>query len=507
MTTPKQLFDWIDIADGVAPGRSGPQTVGAASGLKIAPAVAAPASATSTTSATPTGATSVKWMTSLGVASLAADIKAATVTGALTDAGLIKLLQDLDAQLATQKSGLTAQQFADLKTIAANLNVGVTTSAYLTYVFNALVNGNAANAKWTGGAASAATLGNLAVGASAGQLSKLIGKWFLGTDLPSATVAMSGYASFKVSSSIVNKPLFAAGGPSMNDINQGYLGDCYFLSSCAERAHQNAAAIGGLLTDNGNGTYGVRFYVAGKAEYVTVNASLANGGAIFNRASDLWGSLLEKAYAQFQAINLETGNSVNYGDSYSTIGNGGLPADALEALTGASSFDNFYANGSSWVDYRQNAALTYTSASGGFSTGAVQTALISDLKAGDDLILCSYTNAYDSSGKQTLVAGHALSIYGFDQATGMFQIRNPWGTESGQNWDTNFEVSLSSLLKAGDMITVDNAGGTLAGVSASAALGATLHGGVAALDTGSAAIAAHWSTLSAANASLAAAPA
>ena len=59
----------------------------------------------------------------------------------------------------------------------------------------------------------------------------------------------------------------------------------------------------------------------------------------------------------------------------------------------------------------------------------------------------------------TLVSGHAMSIYGFDSSTGLFEIRNPWGTAAGQTWDTTFEVSLTTLLAAGDKITVDNLGG------------------------------------------------
>lgn len=504
MFAQKWLFDWLDFDNTPLMTRptSNLTIVGAASGFTPTAIGAAMTTSSPANGVTATGSTS--WMSSLASPQLVTDIKAANVNGILTDAGLIKLLQNLDATIATQRTGLTSQQFADLKTIAANLNVGVTTSPYLVYVFNALVKGSPANLKWTGGAANATALGNLAIGAKATQLSELIGKWFLGTDLPSATVTMSGASTFRVSSSTVNAPLFAAGGPSFNDVNQGYLGDCYFLASCAELAHQNANAISGLFTNNGNGTYGVRLYDNGQAEYVTVNASLANGGAIFNHSSDLWACLLEKAFAQFQAINLETGNSVNYGNSYSTIGNGGMPADALEALTGASNFANYYANGSSWVNFGQNAALTYTSETLGLSTSAVQAALVKDLSIGDDVILCSYTNAYDSAGRQTLVANHALSIYGFDAATNMFEIRNPWGTAAGQYWDTVFEVSLSTLLRDGDMITVDNAGGSLASTSASAALGAGLHGSVAALDSSSASIAAHWSTLAAASESLAA---
>ena len=51
-----------------------------------------------------------------------------------------------------------------------------------------------------------------------------------------------------------------------------------------------------------------------------------------------------------------------------------------------------------------------------------------------------------------------MSVYGYDSATGMLDVRNPWGTMSGQYWDTTFEVSLSTLLSDGDTITADNNG-------------------------------------------------
>ena len=49
-----------------------------------------------------------------------------------------------------------------------------------------------------------------------------------------------------------------------------------------------------------------------------------------------------------------------------------------------------------------------------------------------------------------------MSIYGYDSTTGNLEIRNPWGTESGQYWDTTFEISLTALLTDGDTISVDN---------------------------------------------------
>jgi hypothetical protein len=399
------------------------------------------------------------WIATLNTASIAADMAAADVCGVVSEAGLATLVTDLASTLTATQTTLTANEFADLKTIVTNLNNGLSTSAYLTYAFNALVNGNAANATWTGGAATSVTLGNLKAGSTATQLSELDGKWLLGTDLPSSYVAMTGYTPFSVTSSVVGNALFGASGPSMSDINQGYLGDCYFLSSCAEVANQNATDIDSMFTDNGNGTYGVRLYVNGVAEYVTVNASLADGGLEFNKATNIWASLAEKAFAQLQAGGNFTGGSVNDGNSYSTIGSTGQAASALEALTGASALGEFISVGSFWMDYNLNASQSITSYTMG-STTSVEASIVAALSAHDDVILTSKTNATDSSGKTTLVANHCLSVYGVDSSNGNLEIRNPWGTAAGQSWDTTFEISLSTLLADGDTITTDNAGST-----------------------------------------------
>ena len=397
------------------------------------------------------------WIASLSDAFLKADMMSAAADGVIAESEMAKLFTDLGAELTSGKT-LTASQFGDLKTIVADLNVGESASTYVTYVSNALVNGNAANAKWTGGGSASVTLGNLSIGSNATQLAELDGKWLLGTDTPLNTVAMSGVKTFSISYSTVAKPLFAAGGPSVTDVNQGYLGDCYLLAPLAEMAKQNPSAIQSMITDNGNGTYGVRFFVNGTAQYVTVNNALANGGSIFNSGADNWASLVEKAYAQFQGGGIVTGNNVNYGNSFSTIGNGGSPEYALEELTGSSTIIDFSASGSSWTNSVYNSSLLRQSGSSGVSTTTVTTMLVADLAKGDDLILTSMTNATDSAGRTTLVSSHAMSIYGYDAATSMFQVRNPWGTASGQYWDTTFEVGLNTLLADGDTISVDNIG-------------------------------------------------
>jgi hypothetical protein len=207
-----------------------------------------------------------------------------------------------------------------------------------------------------------------------------------------------------------------------------------------------------MFTSNGNNTYGVKFYVNGVAQYVTVNNALADGGTIFNSGADLWASLAEKGYVQLQSTNAASGNS------WTTIGNGGAPEVALEEITGASKISDYVANGGSFLNVNYNSSFAQTGYSYGNSVAAVTATLVTDLAKGDDLVLSSWTNAKDSSGKTTLVASHALSIYGFDSSTQEFEIRNPWGTEAGQYWDTTFEVSLSTLLADGDTITADNIG-------------------------------------------------
>ena len=257
-------------------------------------------------------------------------------------------------------------------------------------------------------------LGNLAAGYTVTQLDELTGKWFLGTDLSSSTVSMSGASTFSVKYSTVTSPLYGTTGPTMSDINQGYLGDCYLLSSLAEVANQDQSAIKSMITNNGNGTYGVRFYVDGVARYVTVDTQLADGGKEFNEGSNIWSGLVEQAYAEVQAQGVITGNSVNDGNSFSTIGNGGAPEYALEEITGATTITDFYSAKSSWTSCTYNQSLQGEKSTSSLSTASVLSTLAADLAVGDDLVLCSMTNATDSSGKTTLVGDHAMSIYGYD---------------------------------------------------------------------------------------------
>ena len=428
--------------------------------------------------------TSPAWINQIADATLRTDMGLASSTGSVTQVAMAQLFSDLVSELNANHTTLSSSQLADLKLIASDLAIGESVSSYVAAIANALVNGSALNSTWTGGAITSSTLGNLGVGSSAATLTELEGKWFLGTDLPSVS-HLTGVNAYAVNYTAVSASIFGVNGPQMADVNQGKIGDCYVCSALAEVAYQNPQAIESMITSNGNNTYGVRFYVNGNPQYVTVNNQLPNSGGLFLNGTDLWASLIEKAYAQLQAGGDLTGNSTSYyGNSYATIGNGGWPWYTLEEITGATQIINLWGSGrTSWSEQILSPSLVVQSSSS-LNNASALNLIISSLSNGNDVILSSYTNAYDAQGKQTLVSSHALSIYGYDATTGMLELRNPWGTVSGQYWDTTFEVSLSTLLSANDIITIDNLPGSANAtqvVSGAPTLGASISGASSAI--------------------------
>jgi hypothetical protein len=381
----------------------------------------------------------------------------------ITEADLANAFTALADEVSNNASNptLTQSQLSDLESIAANIG-SMGASSYLQFITNAFVNGDAANATWTGGQNASTQIGNLTAGASATDLTDLVDKWFLGTDLPSDVFTYSSSdgppQTYAIEYSSDDASLYGPGKqPQMSDVNQGQFGDCYLLSSLAEIAHQDPSVIKSMITSHKNGTYGVRFYENGEPVYVTVNKELPNIG---NSGSNIWASVVEVAYVELQQQGLTTDNSINDGNSFTTTGNGGWPASALEAITGATQINEFGAKSgqTGWSDVTLSHALAPAGASSSQTTSIVLSTLAADLLVGDDAVLASYANATDPSGMTTLVDDHAMSIYGYDASTGMLEIRNPWGSEPGQNWDTTFEESLTTLQSDGDYIDVDNVG-------------------------------------------------
>ena len=126
------------------------------------------------------------------------------------------------------------------------------------------------------------------------------------------------------------------GGAGAGDVVQGqngqrYLGDCWLLSSLAAIAQTQPQVLEGAITDLGDGTYRVRLHRQErsgemKAEDVRVEGSLpktADGRDAYAQRTDpkeLWVGIIEKAFAAWKG-------------GYGAL-DGGVPSDALTALTG-----------------------------------------------------------------------------------------------------------------------------------------------------------------------------
>jgi hypothetical protein len=157
--------------------------------------------------------------------------------------------------------------------------------------------------------------GKLVAGDHVSIMRELVSKWFYGTDLPS----LSGFSGVTYKTALGS--LFGPKGPSGQDVSIDHLNDDYFLAPLGGLAHSAPDQIKRMFSDNGDGTYTVRFYRYDSAtksavpDYVTVNLDLpvdADGSLHFaapvqnglpakynDPTNILWVALAEKAYAQF----------------------------------------------------------------------------------------------------------------------------------------------------------------------------------------------------------------
>ena len=388
----------------------------------------------------------------------------------LQDAALAKVVQSLDADGSISRNDMiqilrdvaanavvNATDFSDLKKIisqAATLNM----PSYVQVLASDVVNGNAANATYQGQA-----LGNLAAGSSATQLNDLIGKWFLGSDLPALCNTSLVYRSTAGS-------LFPHT-PSHADEYQGGLGDCYLISALGTLADSNPAAIQNMIIDNGDGTFTVRFYTstygvsgwnsdggivagftnnAGTADYVTVNRMLPTGttgilayadyGAMYNNsANSLWIPLIEKAYAQWNQTGKEGRDGQN---AYASIQGGWMATVDAQVL------------GHNATDY----IMTSTSAQ----------VAINALAAHEAVTIGTLSWSGTNLG---LYANHAYAITGYNASTKTFTLYNPWGSnQPGQLTWSQLQATCSQMAVAATSGSVAMSGAVVKAAAVKASL-------------------------------------
>ena len=221
--------------------------------------------------------------------------------------------------------------------------------------------------------------------------------------------------------------LFASTGPSLYDVQQGQIGDCYFLAGLGAIAQKVPTAIRQNIVDFNDGTFGVRlgskFYRV-DSDLAVFNGSASLAYANFGAGGAAWVALYEKAFAHYR-----TGQN-----SYASIANG-WSAEAFTAFG--------IRNGSSQASTFGNANYLINQMHNTWHSGSMLTvASLSVLNGGP------------------LVANHVYIVTGFLRNTfGAIThviLRNPWAVDGanirdGVN-DGNVTLSASELFPLTRMI-------------------------------------------------------
>ena len=223
-----------------------------------------------------------------------------------------------------------------------------------------------------------------------------------GQNLPDPYVDAAFYSSFtKQNFSYV--PLFADSGPRENDVEQGNVGDCYFLAPLSATARIMADAINRSVVDLGDGTYAVHFRAnpTGPESIIRVDGDLpmhSSGvilGARLGTQNTLWAAVMEKAYAFYRGGGF---------GSYFAAGNGGQPAEGFGVLG------------------LPNRVLTPASA------GDLYNKLQQELSQSRAVTVSTKVNTTGVVNSHVYMVSR---VFTNAQGVQMVELRNPWGKDQG----------------------------------------------------------------------------
>jgi len=226
-------------------------------------------------------------------------------------------------------------------------------------------------------------------------------------------------------------PLFNDGMVYYDDIEQGPLGDCYFMAGLASLASEEPDIILQSIAPLGDGTYGVRFYKSSVAYYLRIDGDIPASDvdpstryADFGTGNDTWTMLLEKAFAFFRYLGQNTYGSIE----------GGWLDEPFTTLTGQWHSDiATFSNGS------------------GISDASLYNLLQVQLLFGHAVTLGSW-GGFGSDG--IIVRCHAYSLRSVETIDGVMYatVYNPWSVD-GVNYDSNpadglLRITMSELQSA-----------------------------------------------------------
>jgi hypothetical protein len=387
----------------------------------------------------------MSWIENIQNPSVKSNVNSSLADSSVSYAEMLNLLTSI------AQGGVTASELADLKLIDSNY-LAVYSSEYLRTISRYLIYSNPANDKWWGGAtfyADVRPLGDLTANFSQDASDKLIGKWFLGTDLPMPIAggdsATGTTGNFTFSYAKASGPLFVSG-PAASDVTQGSAGSCYLVASLGAIANANPSLITNMFVDNQNDTYGVKFYSQGGSIFTTVdeylpvqtnNAIAFSGNSTKSLSGELWVSLAEKAYAQLNSQDGALADNEKSGiNSYQAI-EGGF-AQPLKQIANLNY--KYYSSYFQGIPDSLDSGEHYSA-----NSSTYKQTLINGLNSGAVGWLGSWGETYGTNGKRNFVSGHAYMLLDYNSATDKFVVRNPWGGDGSSNYNPQFEVSIDEF--------------------------------------------------------------
>jgi calpain-15 len=219
-----------------------------------------------------------------------------------------------------------------------------------------------------------------------------------------------------------------------NDIKQGMLGDCWFMSALASLAERPQLIRRLFLKDrvNDEGIYRVRLCKNGEWVIVTVDdyfPCFPNESPIFSRShgNELWVLILEKAYAKLHG-------------SYMLLKKG-WPVEGLIDLTGCPTVSYELTKPEVMIMIERDELWPM------IKRYDIEGAMIIASTVGEDR--WSETGSIELAGG--LVPGHAYTVIQAIDAKGnrLLNIRNPWGHfEWDGDWSDNSPLWTPEMIKA-----------------------------------------------------------
>lgn len=198
--------------------------------------------------------------------------------------------------------------------------------------------------------------------------------------------------------------------PSLDDISQGGVNDCFLFAAMAAIVNSNPQRIVDMIRDNGNGTYTVTFkgigFFSSAEQTVSADFTIGQHG---NVTRALWPLIIEKAYAQ-QKGGLEA------------LGKGGNAGNALNEMLD---------EGPSHFDPREKTADYIMGKLAKAKEKKWPMTIISPKK--DDAPQDKQALADNTPG---LHFWHTYAIIDVDPANNRIKLFNPWGHDhpNGDGW-------------------------------------------------------------------------